>query len=500
MRNYIILFICLIIIGLQLSSCRKDVVLYDAEINDSLDIPFILKLNNKICCYDSETNSLRCTIEESEKKDYNPLVEFQTYAAIQFNGQSLANNEINHLGTIKTDTTYNLTIVVNQALNNISLSFTNLPIVQIVSPGKIYNQRKTISKLLIHYPEQDKASDVHFIGIEHRGFVILKYPKKSYGIELKDPSNVNLNTSRSLLDIPAANQWVLDPMYLDKGRMRNKVSFDIWNSMNDNADVFIESEFIELFMNNQHMGIYTFGNKINNELLNLTDPNGILYKTANYDGKTTSFGEYKTTPPNKFEWDGWAQKYPDPDNKVNWSLLDTLRQLTVNASDEAFKQAISSLIDMESFIDYYILINFLIADDNTGKNNFLYSLDGEKLTILPWDLDGALGRHWNGDKNTDSKNSIILDNNLFERLISNNANDFKTALKERWSSLRSNQYSKANLDLILAKNFNELNQSNIIDLENKIWDDDINITTEEVYISYWMGERLTFLDSYFEGL
>ena len=239
---------------------------------------------------------------------------------------------------------------------------------------------------------------------------------------------------------------------------------------------------------------------IKGKILNLTDPNGVLYKTANYDGKTTSFGEYKTTPPNKFEWDGWVQKYPDPDNKVNWSLLDTLRQLTVNASDEAFKQAISSLIDMESFIDYYILINFLFADDNTGKNNFLYSLDGEKLTILPWDLDGALGRHWNGDKNTDSKNSIILDNNLFERLISTNANDFKTALKDRWSSLRSNQYSKANLDLILAKNFNELNQSNIIDLENKIWDDDINITTEEVYISYWMGERLTFLDSYFEGL
>ena len=100
---------------LIIQSCYNESVLYDSEINDSLELSLILKLNGKNCSYDKNNNTLRCPIEASTINNYSPLVEFQDYAIVCFDGKVLKNNIKNDLGGININQEYEkVTVSENQ--------------------------------------------------------------------------------------------------------------------------------------------------------------------------------------------------------------------------------------------------------------------------------------------------------------------------------------------------------------------------------------------------
>ena len=496
MRGFHILLILSVLIGFQ--SCYKEEVIYNSEVNRELELPTILRINEKECCYDYIDNSLRFPIDNDIINDFSPLIEFQEYSNIYFEGKLLLNNSINNLGDIEINKKYEIVILSNGKSKKLLLIFTNLPIVQIITPNRIFDEPKTIAKMFINYPEANKRTDKHFIGIEYRGGTSQSYQKKSYGFSLKGSINLDDDISNSLFNMKNNHHWILDAMWIDKARLRNKTSFGLWKKFDGNKHYGISAKFIELYINNEHQGLYCLGENINSDFLNLNNDNAVLYKATAWEDGATRFETYTNNSPLSYYWDGWEQKYPDPKIEINWQPLNDLRNLVVTGNDHDFTSQISSLIDINNFVDYFIFLNIVSAMDNTGKNTFLAKESfTDKICIIPWDLDGSWGLYWDG---TYTGFTSILSNNLFNRLIETNTDNFKGKLKQRWGYLRGNILANIELKNMLNNNFILINKSGIIEIENKKWERNLDLNSEQAYLITWIENRVIFLDNYFDNL
>lgn len=491
--------IILIIIFYSFQSCLKEELVFNAESNRELKLPTILKINNKECCFDHTENNLRYSLEIDLFNDFKPLIEFQDYSVIYFEGALLKNNSINNLGKIEINKEYEVVIKANNETKKLQLTFTNLPIVQIITPNKIYDDPKTLARLIINHQEKNKLSESYFIGLEHRGGASQSFEKKSMGFSLKNSLDLDDDSSDQLFEMKKNNDWILDAMWIDQGRLRNKSSFELWTKLDGDRHDGIEGEFVELFINNEHQGLYCLNENINSEKLELNnDDDAVLYKATEWGGGATLFDIYADDAPVNYYWDGWEQKYPDPKTKINWSPLKELRQTIVDGTDTEFKSNIASLIDIDNLVDYYIFLNLVSAGDNRGKNTFLVKKDKQsKFYYIPWDIDGSWGLLWNG---TRVGYTSILSNNLFDRLIATDADNFKNKLKLRWNALRSDLYSNSKLKDLFTANFNLINQSDIIEIENRKWGSNIDLSSDQVYLNGWIDNRVIFLDNYFKNL
>ena len=493
MKKVFLVSICLV---LFFESCYKEAILFDGEPNNVLELPLILKINNKNCAFDSKSNTLRYAIEYDFIADFEALIEFQNHSKIYFKDSLLINNSINDLGSIEINKNYTIYIITDEVENEINLQFTNLPIIQIITHNTIIDEPKTLARLLINYPSLTEDVVESYIGIEHKGYSSQWHEKKSFLFSFLNSQYIHDNVAKSIFNLPENSEWWLDAMFIDHARLRNKTCFEIWQQIEGGRNYGIHSNFVELFINSEHQGVYCLNEQMNNQLLNMIFDDALLYKAVAWDG--TTFTVYEETMSTNKYWNNWEQKFPNPEDKINWEPLMYLTNVVVNYEDDAFILEINELINIENFIDYYIFINMVSAADNTGKNTFLGRKSQEEpLFIVPWDLDASFGRFWNGSMlgYTD-----IHSNSLYDRLLELDPNNFKNKLKNRWLELRVNILSPDNLMDLFETNFNQLQKSNILDIENTKWGLHTNLTEEQEYINSWINNRINFLDTYYQEL
>ena len=276
-------------------------------------------------------------------------------------------------------------------------------------------------------------------------------------------------------------------MFADDMRARNKIASQIWLGISDDSHFGSQLNYVELFINNQHQGLYCLGPKINDELISLLNNDALLYKAIGWNGPGC-FVKSSSNISTIDIWDGWVQKYPPPAQRINWGPLADLRNLVVDGSDQEFHSRIDMLIDINKFIDYYLFLNLICAPDNLNKNIYLTRASLAKpLCVIPWDYDNSF-----------SFSKIISNNPLYQRLLLLDPVNFRQRLKDRWFYLRNNSFSLDNLESIIRKNFDEINKSNIINIENNKWGSSIYTDCENI-IS-WISARSKTLDEYYSDL
>lgn len=495
-----ILYFAIIIVSffVALHSCYNEEVVFNSVADSNFELSTILRINKKECCFDYTENSLRFPIKDSIIDEFTPFVEFQDYSEVYFEGEKLKNKSINNLGKIEVKKRYELIVKSKNVVEKLRLTFTNIPTVQLITPNIIFDEPDAMAKVIINYTETDKASDQYYIGLEYRGCTSQLFPKKSFGFSIKENRLLDDEISCSIVDLNKNNDWILDAMWIDKARLRNKTSFALWLKMDGEEHYGVRGEFVELYINNMMQGLYCLSENVNSEFLDLNNSEAVLYKATSWENGATCFESYSTNPPNNYYWDGWEQKYPEPKFKINWMPLNELRSLVANRDNGVFSSKISSLIDINNFIDYYIFMNLTSASDNNGKNIFLVKENkNDKLRIIPWDIDASWGLCWDG---TPVGYSSIISNRLFDRLIATNADNFKVNLKHRWSSLRKYLFSDKELKMMFIDNFELINKSDILDCENRAWGLNIEPKCEQEYLLGWIENRTNFLDNYFENL
>ncbi len=421
-----------------------------------------------------------------------------------------------------------------------TLKFSCLPLVQIYSEntiGWIYNA----SNLAVTEPDKTDSTEVLQMNIKLRGATAGGKPKKSYAIKLKDVDGIT-PLDRSFLGLRSDNNWILDAMYIDPARMRNRISTDLWNEF-ATLPYYAPSEpklrngtrgkFVEVFLNDSYNGLYCMTEKIDRQQLNLkklkynadstiVTQRGGMYKGSSWTistllGKKTSDIFYNATVPMYYNfsenWSGYENKYPDfgDGEPIEWKpLYDAVNVSSDYNSDDNFKAMVDATYDLPVFLDYYLFIELMLATDNQGKNTYLSVYDqsvSPKLTITPWDCDGTWGRRWDGSSNLTSANQNFetfinryehAQNNLYIRLIKLNHNGFNTKLKNRYLQLRSSYFSYSSL-FLRFENYNQLfNLSGAGSRERTKWGiGDIN--NEMTFVSNWITNRLSYLDNQYLG-
>ena len=146
----------------------------------------------------------------------------------------------------------------------------NLPTMRISTIGQVIVDEPKINAELI-VSENNIEAD-YKIGIEIRGGSSQMFPKKSYGFETKT-SDWSEDLDVSLGGFPEEEDWILYGPYSDKSLIRNKLTFDLSNSIGYKAS---RVKFYNLFINNDYKGLYVLMEKIKRDQnrVNITELEG----------------------------------------------------------------------------------------------------------------------------------------------------------------------------------------------------------------------------------
>ena len=408
-----------------------------------------------------------------------------------------------------------------------------LPFIQLYSDaefGAVYN----LGRISVTEPSNSLPSEILLSGIKLRGDYASRVDKKSYAIKLK-ATDGETSLDRSFYGLRSDNNWILDAMYIDPGRMRNRVSTDLWNEFStrpyyaaNEPDMVngTRGNFVEVFINDSYNGLYCMTEKIDRKQLNLkklkysadlssVTQRGALYKADNWSigtqlGNQVTWGtNILPTYDNKSEvWTAFSVKYPDlgDGEPVEWKpAFDAVTVPYWKTSDQVFTSKVSTYFDLPVFIDYYLFLDLLLATDNHGKNYYLSVYDqtvSPKVSLTPWDLDGVWGRRWDGSSyltgaaqsfETYTKNNEPQQNNLYLRMMASNIEGFNDKLKSRYKDLRGTYFSYTGLMARFQKYCGSFNKSGVSVREKSRWNiQDINL--EMTFLSNWITDRLNYLD------
>ncbi|MGH1335140.1 MAG: CotH kinase family protein [Aureispira sp.] len=482
-----------------LTSCYKEVIVFDSLPDEQLQLPLLLELNEKACFLDAKMQELRYAIATDSIPNFTPTIRFQSYSKIRFNNHSLTNNHAQNLGTVSTREVYSVQVTTQGETQAFTLRFTKFPLVQIVTNNTIVDAPKKIARLTINYPQRNKARSSSYVGIDYRGGLSQFNPKKSYGFSFLERGDLATPTSKAVFDWSPNEAWILDALYRDPSKVRNQLSFQLWEMLSSNSKEVIQTQLVELYFNNSYQGLYSLNEQMNAEHLGLVDPNAVLYKATSWEGGATRFEHLNTIPPSNNEfWDGWEQKYPAPKTGLYWQPLYDLRNWVVNNDGITFKQKAEEQVALDNLVDYYLFINLIAASDNYGKNLFWMRPNATTpLSIIPWDLDATWGRYWDG---IPFQLTDVVSNALFDRLLDLDVDNFRRRLKNRWTALRAGPWTTANLQAEVAAAFNPLLESRIETLEEETWNVELDLLSEKQYMQHWIQDRVVFLDTYFQAL
>ncbi len=503
-RTFILLYLSSVLLG----SCYKEILL---EENEKWSITMrVLEFDDVYAFTDTDEKLLLYSLPADTVFSFTPYVSFGDYESVEFNGIELKENEENDLGTVMVNHPYTVLARSGKRKDSYQLFFTNLPQLHFHTESKIQDEPKVSSWMELAYTKKNEGTRgtylyTSYAGIEIRGRTSAAHEKKSYGLELWQ-NKYGDDQSAALLGMRYGEDWILDAMYVDPLRMRNKLSFEIWRKMWEGKSETpfktlnpgIQCEYVELFINQRYMGLYCLSERMDENLLKLSSGNsgseGVIYKAIDWTGGATSFLSYNSEPGTSLTWEGWEQVFPD--RYACWEPLAQLRKSVVFDVDEIFKERIESLLDISVAAEYYLFTNLILAHDNSIKNYFLARYPGTShFLFVPWDLEGSWGIMWHGGE---SSTNGILNNHLYSRLLDLEVNEFDELLESRWEDYRESIFQEDSL-LAPARSYADLlKRSGALERENKRWESvDLDLDQALLYFSQWTTQRLNYLDLVF---
>ncbi len=414
---------------------------------------------------------------------------------------------------------------------------TKLPIIYLNTDGKaIIDDPRVIIQMEIAWKgegETNSTSDprTHFngkINIEIRGSTSQNFPKKSFGFELKDDEEQDMDFP--LLGMPEEEDWILYAPYSDKTLIRNVLALTLASQI---SGVYVpRCKFVELFINEKYAGIYVLMEKIKRDK-NRVDIAKL--KTEDIEGEELTGGYIvkidKTTGSGG---DGWHSKYRNSNGaKIYYQyeypesekIEEEQKQYIKNYFDRFETEVYNknhdeqtgymSLIKPESFYDLIIINELSKNIDGYRLSTFLYKDKNGKLTAGPlWDYNLSFGNanYHNGwvTSNLQVFESLGKDmrKNPFWWIILMRDYHFTNPFKCRWETLRENQLSDERIFTVTDSLISLIGESADRNFERwPILGEYVNpnyfvgdsYESEVDWMKNWVNERVENLDNILPG-
>jgi spore coat protein CotH len=356
----------------------------------------------------------------------------------------------------------------------------NLPKVYITCT---YNINKNTYKECIIEIDYDST----IAEIKLRGNAKTRYDKKGYRIQLTQ--------SKSFLGMRRDDDWQLFAMYNDYTRMKDKLAFDLWRTLEDTNPTAIlpDSEFVTLYLNQEYIGLYLLAEKNDRRLFGLDRPKNNTDSSLIFQAQPFTFLR-------EYDKDAWEQDLPDPEDvNIIDKILPDLINFINNTSDEEFydpETGIYSIFDKLNLIDFFLFNYFILHGDFWCHNYFIVrNTNPSKFFLIPWDFDISFGQaadHLYSSKDN-PESEIRRTNELYNRLL--DSSEFKEACRNRWIFLRGEVWTEEDIIDRIVRNYEKIENS--LKIEREMW---FSKARDKDYVKIlieWVQERLEFCDSYF---
>ncbi len=336
------------------------------------------------------------------------------------------------------------------------------------------------------------------IGIETRGNASQAYCQKQYGFETWDLSNNGVNVS--LLQFPVEEDWVLHAPYADKSLLRNYLAYKTSNLIGQYAS---RTKFVEAFINDPGLartgcvtpppddygGVYILmekikrdSNRVNVQRLTALDnaepeiTGGYILKIDWPDATDVFFytparpDEPNPNRPEEKNHNPITYVYPKASTDPAENEITTQQKQWIRDYIVAFETALlgpsfrdpingyAKYIDVDSFVDYFILNELFKNYDAYRASAYMYKDRNKKLKMGPiWDFNASMGNAY-GPPWSESQGWILGNLHMqpfwWQKFLQDPS--FVTSLKSRWQYLRAGLLTVQNLKAMIDTGATEL--------------------------------------------
>lgn len=354
-----------------------------------------------------------------------------------------------------------------------------------------------------------------------RGNTSRTYEKKGYKLSLKKQNKNGeiVEDKKSLFGLRNDDEWLLNAMYSDSSKIRDKLSADIWAEIGAYQEEFPEAYFgtrmtyVEVFFNHEYWGLYVLMEPVDSKQLDRTKEGEggqeeYSYKSVTPQDVSTeellnqeAYGETLSG----FELKGSHTVI----DRTSWEPLLSYLELRDLSDDEAFAAAASELTDREGALDIWIYLQAVLGIDNRGKNMYYVAKNrGNRQVVYfaPWDMDIT----W-GDALSEGTGDNVWDVGLFtalyserinwsfgDRLIELDVDGSCDYVSERWKELRQGVLSDESLTEEIDGLIHQVRDSGALERDAERWPDSNSEQDYELFVRMALY-RMKILDYYFDG-
>lgn len=279
-----------------------------------------------------------------------------------------------------------------------------------------------------------------------RGNSSRNFAKKSYLIKLTDEAGGE--NSQEMMGMGEHDTWALYGPFLDKTLLRNYMWMNISGEIMGYAP---NVRYCEMFLDGSYQGLYLMMETVSRGTyrvdLEAYKPGAaytdyiVRMDKANEDSRDLEvFSDYTM----RLEESAHSQiklsiVYPN-DAVLNEKICDYIEkdfsrfEKALYSSDyKSLSRGYRQYIDVDSFVDYYVLQEFLGNTDMCYHSTYLYKDRLGKLHMGPvWDYNNVLDNFFSVD--LDSSEFLFTDRLWYDRLLSDAA--FNRQVRERYRQLR----------------------------------------------------------------
>lgn len=395
--------------------------------------------------------------------------------------------------------------------------FTGLPTISIdYKDGAIAAKESHSGTITVIDPANDSASSTNCL-FHVRGNTSSFFEKKNYRISLY--SGNGKKKDRNYLGMRKDDDWILNALYTDSTRAREKVCYSLWQEVNALEETPAASSsivYVELFMNHEYMGLYGLMVPVDGKQMGL-DTGDILYKVRTWmeeytaEGDLTDYdGENEISNANGYNY---AEiKYPNgPDSSFLWEPMQAWQDFVYDTQNPEALTEGSVNMDRSNILLHNLFCVLTHAGDNTWKNTFLafYGDETGEYTLREtiWDLNYTFGDEFvldysvgNTVFNADSANSMAVKTDMdygYAALLNADAGAAEEtgALWKKW---RQNGITAEHIKNMFTENEEILKRSGAGLREERRWPGSCGYSEDSFEkVLSWIDRRFHFLDEYY---
>ncbi|MBR5302121.1 MAG: CotH kinase family protein [Clostridia bacterium] len=409
--------------------------------------------------YDAASNTFYCTLGENNEEDW-PQLNLRAYGQDNLRVAFVDDYTYDYCwDAISQGYRYEMIAYTDTEYAYIGVVFTGLPLVSLdpdchfMEIGFDQDVGSLISISSAAHETVEGPALVHQRG----GHFYRGIDKNSYRLEFHELNMFSGDDKRQVgvLGMEPDSDWLLVSSPADETAIRNQISWEIWKDWNRDGGLGIntlDSQLVELFIEDEYMGLYQLMQRIDveKELVRMggdldTDMVARKIQPLNTGDRPVRYIE------TMYPWAAELRYLPARMSEEEaFGLMEDLAWMEVRdegagrehfLSDEDFTREVLAHYDIRHLMNYYLFFQSMsLAYDNVVNNVYIWTLfDGEggyKHYLSPWDMDaGFIPIRTNPDgSDNDEINEWMY---MPMRILALNIGNSREILWEIWNEKRA---------------------------------------------------------------